>query len=55
MPRNVSAELKLREFKADAPNKKWLTDVTAFHYYIGMEKHKVYLSAILDLYLLFKT
>lgn len=39
-----------REFKAEAPNKKWLTDVTEFHYYIGTEKHKVYLSAILDLY-----
>ena len=24
--------------------------MTEFHYYIGMEKHKVYLSAILDLY-----
>lgn len=39
-----------REFYADAPNEKWLTDVTEFHYYIGIEKHKVYLSAILDLY-----
>ena len=27
-----------------------MTDVTEFHYYIGNEKHKVYLSAILDLY-----
>lgn len=24
--------------------------MTEFHYYIGLEKHKVYLSAILDLY-----
>lgn len=32
------------------PNEKWLTDVTEFHYYIGIEKRKVYLSAILDLY-----
>lgn len=39
-----------REFYADAPNQKWLTDVTEFKYYIGLEKHKVYLSAILDLY-----
>lgn len=39
-----------REFTAEAPNEKWLTDVTEFHYYIGIEKHKVYLSAILDLY-----
>lgn len=39
-----------REFSAEAPDQKWLTDVTEFKYYIGMEKHKVYLSAILDLY-----
>ena len=39
-----------REFSADAPNQKWLTDVTEFKYYMGMKKHKVYLSAILDLY-----
>lgn len=39
-----------REFYADAPNQKWLTDVTEFKYYIGMENRKVYLSAILDLY-----
>ena len=39
-----------REFYADAPNEKWLTDVTEFKYYVGAEKHKVYLSAILDLY-----
>ena len=45
------AENKLnREFTAKAPNEKWLTDVTEFHYYIGPEKHKIYLSAILDLY-----
>ena len=39
-----------REFHAEAPNQKWLTDVTEFKYYIGTEKRKVYLSAILDLY-----
>ena len=39
-----------RDFHADAPNEKWLTDVTEFKYYIGIEVHKVYLSAILDLY-----
>lgn len=33
-----------------ATNEKWLTDVGEFHYYIGLEKHKVYLSAIFDLY-----
>ena len=39
-----------RNFKAEAPNQKWLTDVTEFKYYVNGEKHKVYLSAILDLY-----
>jgi transposase InsO family protein len=49
-PYYTAENLLNREFKADAPNRKWLTDVTEFHYYIGIEKHKVYLSAILDLY-----
>lgn len=49
-PYYIAENLLNREFKADAPNKKWLTDVTEFHYYIGIEKRKVYLSAILDLY-----
>ena len=39
-----------REFYADAPNEKWLTDVTEFKYYVGQEIRKLYLSAILDLY-----
>ena len=39
-----------RDFRADTPNEKWLTDVTEFKYYTGVEVHKVYLSAILDLY-----
>ena len=39
-----------REFYADAPNEKWLTDVTEFKYYVGAEIKKLYLSAILDLY-----
>lgn len=38
-----------REFYADAPNEKWITDVTEFKYYIGVEVKKLYLSAILDL------
>ena len=49
-PYYIAENLLNREFKADAPNEKWLTDVTEFPYYIGLEKHKVYLSAILDLY-----
>ena len=47
----VTAENVLnREFYADAPNEKWLTDVTEFKYYVGAEVKKLYLSAILDLY-----
>lgn len=49
-PQYIAENILNREFTAKAQNEKWLTDVTEFHYYIGMEKHKVYLSAILDLY-----
>ena len=49
-PQYIAENLLNREFSAEAPNEKWLTDVTEFHYYIGLEKHKVYLSAILDLF-----
>ena len=49
-PQFIAENILNREFKAEASNQKWLTDVTEFHYYIGTEKHKVYLSAILDLY-----
>jgi transposase InsO family protein len=36
-----------REFKAEKPNEKWLTDVTEMKY--GASQ-KAYLSAILELY-----
>ena len=49
-PQYVAANILKRKFHADKPNEKWLTDVTEFKYYIGIEKHKVYLSAILDLF-----
>ena len=49
-PQYITKNILNREFTADAPNEKWLTDITAFHYYIGFEKRKVYLSAILDWY-----
>lgn len=49
-PQYIAENLLNREFAAKMPNEKWLTDITEFHYYIGAEKHKVYLSAILDLY-----
>lgn len=49
-PEYIAKNYLKRQFHADAPNQKWLTDVTEFKYYIGPEIHKVYLSAILDLY-----
>lgn len=49
-PECISKNYLNRQFHADMPNQKWLTDVTEFKYYIGHETHKVYLSAILDLY-----
>ena len=49
-PQFIAENILNREFTAEAPNQKWLTDVTEFKYYTGIEKHKLYLSAILDLY-----
>ena len=49
-PQYIAENILNRNFHADKPNEKWLTDVTEFKYYIGMEAHKLYLSAILDLY-----
>lgn len=39
-----------RKFHAEKPNEKWLTDVAEFKWYEGIKVHKIYLSAILDLY-----
>jgi putative transposase len=49
-PAYTTENILNRQFHADAPNEKWLTDVTEFKYYIGPVIHKLYLSAILDLY-----
>lgn len=49
-PAHLAENVLNRKFTAEASNEKWLTDVTEFKYYLGMEKHKVYLSAILALY-----
>ena len=49
-PQHYSENILNREFHAEKPNEKWLTDVTEFKWYEGTEVHKVYLSAILDLY-----
>lgn len=48
-PQHVAKNYLSRHFHADAPNMKWLTDVTEFKYHVGPEVRKIYLSAILDL------
>lgn len=49
-PQYVAENVLQRDFHAPKPNVKWLTDVTEFKWYEGVEVHKIYLSAILDLY-----
>ena len=49
-PQHIAENLLNRQFHAGVPNEKWLTDVTEFKWYDGIIVHKVYLSAILDLY-----
>ena len=49
-PQHIAENVLNRNFHAETPNEKWLTDVTEFKWYEGTETHKVYLSAILDLY-----
>lgn len=46
-PQHVAENLLKREFSAEKPNEKWLTDVTEFKY---GHSQKAYLSAVLDLY-----
>ena len=48
-PQYLAENLLGCQFYADKPNEKWLTDVTEFKWYEGIEVHKLYLSAILDL------
>lgn len=49
-PAYVAENVLNREFYADNPNEKWVTDVTEFKYGNTLENvHKLYLSAILDL------
>ena len=48
-PQYIAENLLNRQFYAERPNEKWLTDVTEFKWYDGIVVHKIYLSAILDL------
>lgn len=49
-PLYIAENILNRQFHAAAPDEKWLTDVTEFRWQEGSETHKIYLSAILDLY-----
>ena len=49
-PQHIAKNWLNRQFHASMPNEKWLTDVTEFKWHEGQNVHKVYLSAILDLY-----
>jgi putative transposase len=47
IPQHVADNILNRDFNAEKPNEKWLTDVTEMKY---GSSQKAYLSAILDLY-----
>lgn len=47
-PDYIKENVLSREFSAEKPNEKWLTDVTEFS--ISGDKRKLYLSPIMDLY-----
>lgn len=49
-PVHIAENVLNREFKTNAPNKKWVTDITEFAWHEGPKVYKFYLSAILDLY-----
>lgn len=49
-PEITAENLLKRNFNASKPNEKWATDVTEFKWYEGPVVHKLYLSAIIDLY-----
>lgn len=49
-PWYIAENILNRNFKADHPDEKWVTDVTEFKYGKSFDNiHKIYLSAILDL------
>lgn len=50
MPERTGENILKRDFNATKPNEKWVTDVTEFKWHEGSNCHKLYLSAILDLY-----
>ena len=49
-PEAIADNTLKRDFNAGRPNEKWATDVTEFKWYEGPVVHKLYLSAVIDLY-----
>lgn len=49
-PERTAENILKRDFNASKPNEKWVTDVTEFKWSDKNGTHKLYLSAILDLY-----
>ena len=48
-PQAIAENVLRREFNANRPNERWVTDVTEFRWYEDHNTRKLYLSAILDL------
>ena len=44
-PQYLAENLLNRQFYAEKPNEKWLTDVTEFKWYEGTKVHKLYLGS----------
>lgn len=49
-PQYIAENILARDFHAERPNEKWVTDVTEFKFQDGQDTWKLYLSAILDLF-----
>lgn len=49
-PETLAENILARNFLAEKPNQKWATDVTEVKWYEGPLAHKLYISAIIDLY-----
>ena len=49
-PETVAGNVLKRDFNASRPNEKWAADVTEFKWYEGPVVHKLYFSAIPELY-----
>ena len=51
-PDHIAKNYLHRDFHADKPNEKWLTDVSEFKYYGENEVHKIYLSVFIKYFII---